>query len=81
MTPPANLCILNRMKNNETRPVKVSDFLTEKEIRQAVKLKGAKEIEEKIIAPNIDRINHQLGQKNDPRYLAYAVSFAISQSR
>jgi hypothetical protein len=67
------------MAKEPMKQVALSDFLTDKEIQQAIRLKTAKEIESKIISPNIDRINKALKQENDPRYLAYAVSFAISQ--
>jgi hypothetical protein len=67
------------MAKEPMKQVALSDFLTDKEIQQAIRLKTAKEIESKIISPNIDRINKALKQEHDPRYLAYAVSFAISQ--
>lgn len=58
----------------------VSEILTKEEISSAKKLYDsvdigsfAKECSSQIIAPVIDRINNQLGQENDPTYLAYAV--------
>ena len=67
------------------KTVSLSDFLTEAEIRKAVRLyrqhgpSGAlnKVLTEEIISPNITRINKALGQENDPRYLAYAIEYAI----
>ena len=62
------------------KTVTAQDFLTEDEIRQIPILKTAKLIKERIIAPNIDRINKSLGQKNDPMYLAYALEYVFSQA-
>lgn len=66
------------------KTVAISDFLTPNEIEEARKLYRsvpsgafAKQCAEKIIAPNIGRINSSLGQANDPKYLAYAVECAI----
>jgi hypothetical protein len=57
----------------------IADFLTEAEIRKAIKLKTAKPICEQIIKPNLERINKALGQENDAMYLAYAVEYAMGQ--
>lgn len=66
------------------KQVKISDFLNSNEIENAIKLyksappgQFAKECADKIISPNLTRINSSLGQENDPRYLAYAVECAI----
>ncbi len=66
------------------KKVSISDFLNPKEIEDAIKLYKAappgtfaKECAEKIISPNLTRINSSLGQENDPKYLAYAVECAI----
>lgn len=62
----------------------VHEILTKEELAAAKKLydtvgihKFAKACSEQIITPVIDRINKQLGQENDPTYLAYAVEFAF----
>ena len=65
--------------------VTVQQFLTPDEIVTAVKLFRemdgqpgyANAVCDKLIRPNIARINAALGQENDPKYLAYAVEYAI----
>lgn len=69
--------------------VAVADFLTPEEIRIAMTLYsfcGEKQAfhkvcRDEIIAPVIGRINEDLGQENDPGYLAYAVEYALSQMK
>jgi hypothetical protein len=69
--------------------VAVADFLTPEEIERAIKLYRAVDrpqyfagrCRDEIIAPVIDRINEDLGQENDPSYLAYAVEYALSQMK
>lgn len=61
--------------------ITIADFLTDREIRLALKLGNARDICEQIIKPSIARIDRDLGQKNDPMYLAYAVEYALSQYR
>lgn len=63
------------------KKVTLPDFLTDRELRLALKLGNARDICEQIIKPSIARINRDLGQKNDPMYLAYAVEYALSQYR
>lgn len=62
-----------------SRTITINDFLTEKEIKQAIKLAEAEEIAEQIIKPNMDRINAALGQENDPLYLGYMVEYVVGQ--
>lgn len=65
------------------KQVRISDFLTDDEIRRALKLYREDQphfherVLREIINPNMERINKALGQENDPTYLAYAVEFAI----
>ena len=65
--------------------VTLRQFLTTPEIVLAKKMYDgdrhhyARLVCEKIIQPNIERINVSLGQENDPMYLAYAVEYAMSQ--
>lgn len=61
--------------------VTLLDFLTREEIEEARKLQVAREIRNKIIDPNIQRINRALGQKNDPMYLAYMVEYVIGLTK
>jgi hypothetical protein len=61
------------------KTVKLSDFLTQRQIKLAMKLKTARQIHDEVIKPNIKAINKVLGQENDPMYLAYAVEYAIGQ--
>ena len=63
------------------KQVTIKDFLTDDEIRFALKLHTAYDICEQVIKPSIRRINRDLGQENDPMYLAYAVEYALSQYR
>ena len=61
------------------RRATLSDFLTDKQIAEAAKLKTARHICDQIIQPNIEKINRKLGQECDPMYLSYAVEYALSQ--
>ena len=66
----------------------ITDILTEEEIVQARKLyrqlkdtgRFATEVCKTLIEPNMARINHRTGQENDPKYLAYAVEYVLSQA-
>jgi len=71
------------MPNNQHRTVRIKDFLTDEDISrlETESITEAKEICEKIIRPQIDKINRKLGQENDPMFLAYMVEYAISVSR
>lgn len=60
------------------RKVAVTEFLSNAELRECRKLGTAKLICDKIIRPNIERINAKLRQENDPMYLAYMVVFVLS---
>lgn len=64
--------------------VTLDAFLLDKEIRHAAKLYRtlpqhlfAHAVATQIIEPNLPRINAALGQRNDPRYLAYLVMAAM----
>lgn len=64
------------------RTITILDFLTPKQIQQALKIyktnsTPAKEICEKVIRPNMRSINIKLGQENDPMYLAYACEYIL----
>ena len=67
--------------------IAITDFLTEAEIAQAIKLYDtfptgfARVCAQEIIVPVLPRINQALGQENDPRYLAYMVEYALSRVR
>lgn len=61
--------------------VKISDFLSNSQMRACVRLgPDVIAIENQIITPNIAEINHKLGQENDPAYLAYVVHFCITSA-
>ena len=62
------------------RLIKLSDFLTTRELRRIIFLRTAKAIHDEIIQPNIERIDKALGQKNDPMYLAYLCEYVLSQA-
>jgi hypothetical protein len=66
------------------RTITLKDILHDREIKQAIalykrvqphKLNAA--LVDKLIAPNLDRINRDLGQDNDARYLAYCVEYCL----
>jgi len=61
------------------RKITIDQFLNEKQIKEAIDLKNAKDICKEIIEPNIDTINQKLGQENDPMFLAYAAEYVVSQ--
>jgi len=61
--------------------VRLTDFLTKKQIALAMELKTAKQIHDKVIQPNINTINRLLGQENDAMYLAYAVEYALTHNK
>jgi len=72
------------------RTISLPQFLTAAQIAEAVRLfetqtRGSnsvvEQILERVIEPNMAAINAKLGQENDPRYLAYAVVYVLSQSR
>lgn len=65
------------------RRVRLRDFLTDAEmidaihIKQEFKASAAKVICERIVQPNLRRINDTLGQDNDAMYLAYMIEAAL----
>ena len=67
------------------KTVTIRDFLTAEETDRAVELytyhKPAfhNRCRDEIIKPVIDRINADLGQENDPNYLAYAIEAVLSR--
>jgi hypothetical protein len=66
-----------------TRLVVLKDFLTDSEILECIRLReqhgsdATRLIAERIIAPNLERIDRSTGQDNDAMYLAYAVEYAL----
>lgn len=70
------------------REIGIHDFLTKKQVAAAQRLynkstpgKFAKECADKIIAPEIERINRRLGQKNDPLFLAYLCEYVFGEAK
>jgi hypothetical protein len=66
----------------------INQFLTEEQIQQASDYvlmgdagNAVNAIETDIIRPNMAEIDRRLHQKNDPRYIAYAVYWVLSQLR
>lgn len=59
------------------RSITLFDFLSEKEIQEAVKLQNRISVRDQIISPNMERINKALGQENDPDYLSYMVEYVM----
>ena len=68
------------------RKITIGDYLTDDEIKLATEIynehgikKFAHLCQEKIIEPNIDRINKAIGHECDPQFLAYCVEYALLQ--
>lgn len=71
------------MKNRPT--FTIGDILTDAEINRAVQLYEDdtmaltfnRRVVEEIVMPNLKRIEEKLGQPMDPRYLGYAIEYAL----
>jgi hypothetical protein len=61
------------------KTIKISDFLTDEQIKKAAVLRTAAKICSEVIEPNIDAINFKLNQENNPIYLAYLCEYVFSQ--
>lgn len=67
------------------RMVSLANFLSDEDVIQAEKIFKTdranfhKRVQTELIEPNIRRINLDLGQQNDPGYLAYAVEHVFNQ--
>jgi hypothetical protein len=72
----------------EDKIIKIEDFLSPAQVMDCIllykKLGQSGELHsailDHIITPNIANINKKLGQENDPRYLAYAIEFALMKA-
>lgn len=62
------------------KSITLADFLTPEEIDRAIRLRDRKKVRDEIVLPNMARINEELGQENDPDYLAYAVEYVMTRS-
>lgn len=69
--------------------ITLGDFLTDAEIAECQRLWRDREksetryntlVKERIIQPNMARINKALGQENDASYLAYAIEYVMMQA-
>jgi hypothetical protein len=66
------------------KTVTITDFLNEAEINACLKLWNEhrpdfhRRVVAEIITPNMARINADLGQENDPNFLAYAVEYVLT---
>lgn len=70
------------------KTVPIGSFLTDAQIAHGMRLwdqhgrKGGSKfiaaVVEQITQPNIAEINRKLGQENDPKFLAYALEYALS---
>lgn len=72
-------------ENKQPKQVTLADFLDGQQIDDAISIwrrseTPAKEIADKVIAPNIGKINLKLGQENDPLYLAYMVEAVFNET-
>jgi hypothetical protein len=69
-----------------SKTVTLPQFLTDGQIAEAAALcathgmDAAAKIQTQVIEPNMAAINEKLGQENDARYLAYAVTYLLSQT-
>lgn len=72
-----------------TKSITIYDFLTEAQVKDAMKLYETCKVEnrpfadaccDQIIRPNMAEINRKLGQENDPKYLAYAIEHVMNQA-
>lgn len=71
-----------------TKNVKLTDFLTDQQIGQAAAIyehapdqaAAKREIQDKIIEPNMATINERLGQENDADYMAYVVLYVCQEA-
>lgn len=67
------------------KQVGLREFLTSDEVDKAVELYSYHRqdfhhrFRDEVIKPVIDRINTDLGQENDPDYLAYAIEAVLSR--
>ena len=59
--------------------VKYAELFTPEMIEAAKKCKDTTEIMEKVILPNMGRINKFLDQENDPKYVAYMLEHTLNQ--
>lgn len=58
--------------------ITIADFLTDQEILEAIRLGDRVKVRDEIIIPNIERINRDIGQENDPNFLAFAVEYVMT---
>jgi hypothetical protein len=59
------------------KTITIDQFLTESELRLAVRLKDRIKVRDQILIPNMARINRVLGQENDADYLAFCVAYVM----
>lgn len=70
------------------KTIVISDFLTQAQISESLRLfeemekeksihKYAQKLADEVMTPALPVINQKLGQENDPLYLAYCVEYAI----
>ncbi len=64
----------------------LGQFLTRREIDRVLAIRRntkpgtfAQRVANEVISPVIDRINKQLGQEMDPKYLAYVVEHFVNE--
>lgn len=76
------------MANEDKKPrqVTLADFLDGQQIMDALNIwrrseRPAQEIADKVIRPNIGKINLKLGQENDPLYLAYMCEAVFNETQ
>jgi hypothetical protein len=62
------------------KKVTLNEILTPKQVAAAARCRTAREICDRVVAPNLQEINERLGQENDPMYLAYVIEFALGRN-
>ena len=76
---------LNGKLPPEWKSIQVEDFLTGPQIANLLKCTSSKEIQEKVLSPDWGEIEKKImdktGQGADIRYMAYALEYAIGQTR
>lgn len=60
--------------------ITLHSFLSAPEINKAKKLQDRKKVRDEIIVPNMERINKDLEQENDPDYLSFLVEYVMKES-
>jgi hypothetical protein len=61
-----------------TKEINLSEVFSVKMIEDAMECKDTKEIQSRVIEPNMAHINKVTGQENNPTYWAYAMEYVLT---